>query len=160
MTARRDAATVLAMCAWVKKRISKIEEHAKLVADVSFPDEKTAADVDGTVVAYTSRLTRRPSPPFEYSDEPAFVKWVAERWPTEIEDSVRKSFIDYHLVPLAVGTGGHLVDDQGEVCPFAKLKEPIEYTSTRLTKDADGVLEPLLTGESLTSLPDFIGEPA
>lgn len=48
------------MCSWVRKQISKVEDNAKIIADVSFPDEKTAAVVDGTVVSYTSRVSRKP----------------------------------------------------------------------------------------------------
>jgi hypothetical protein len=158
MTARRDAGVVLAMCAWARKQLAKVEEHAKTVADVTFPDEKMAAVVDDTVVAYTSRQSRRHAEPLNITDEQGFVKWVAERWPTEIEETVRKSFINLVLVPGASqpGRDGYVFDDEGEACPYARLKDPITYTRTLLTKDADRVLEPLLSMLLLADLPDYI----
>lgn len=155
MNERRNAALVLAMCSLVKKRISKIEDAAKAVADVSFPDEKTAAVIGDTVVGYTSRVSRRPAEPFAVLDEGKFVEWVAARWPTEVEMRVRPAFLT-ELANRAERTGGVLVDEQGEVCEAVKLADPIVYTMTRLQKEADAVLEPLLADQSLSSLPDYI----
>lgn len=151
---RRDAAQVLAMCAWVKRHISKIEERAKLVADVSFPEEKTAAAVDGTVVAYTSRVTRKPSEPFTVLDEAGFLNWVLQRWPTEVEQRVRPAWVT--ILSQGFVIDGVLTDGEGEICEHVKVNDPVVYTTTRLTKEADDVLQPLLVNESLASLPDLI----
>lgn len=150
---RREAAQVLAMCAWVKRHISKIEDRAKTVADVTFPDEKTAAVVNDTVVAYTSRVSRKPE--LKILDEGLFTAWVASRWPGEIIQSVNPAFVQNHLYQNAVEHDGVIVDDMGEVCEYAELSDPVEYTTTRLTKNAD-VLEPILSAVSLADLPALI----
>jgi hypothetical protein len=150
---RRDAAQVLALCAWAKKQIARIEDRAKVVADVTYPDEKTAGVVDGVVVSYTSRVERKPD--LVIKDAAKFTDWVQERWPTEIEPTVRDSFIKFVLQPNAVEHDGVIVDDQGEVCQFAELAEPVVYTTTRLQKNADDVLQPYLT-TPLADLPMLI----
>jgi hypothetical protein len=152
---RRDAAVVLAMVAYVKKRLAKIEEYARDYADVSFAEEKTAGVVNGKVVSYTSRVTRRPAEPFTILDKDGFARWVGERWPTEVVMTVRPSFLT-RLAEIAARYGGTLIDEAGEVCEFVKVNDPVLYTRTSLTKDAEEVLKPLLGNETLDSLPGFI----
>jgi hypothetical protein len=155
MSARREAAVVLAMTAWVKKRISKIEEQARAVADVSYPDEKTAAVVEGKVVSYTSRVSRRPAALFTILDEPGFADWIQRRWPTEVEIAIRPAFLS-SLAERAERHDGILIDDDGEVCPHVKLNDPIVYTKSYLQKCADEVLAPLLADLTLETLPGYI----
>lgn len=148
---RRDAAQVLAMCAWVKKQVGKIEEKAKAEADVTFPEEKTAGVVDGTVVSYTSRVSRKPE--LKILDDGAFVAWVAEYYPTEIMPAIRPAFLA-ELKERAIEVGA-VISSDGEVCEAVELDEPIVYTTTRLTKDADATLQPLLS-MPLVDLPAYI----
>lgn len=154
---RRDAAAILALCAYLKKRIAKIEEAARVTADVTYPDEKTAGTVAGTVVSYTSRITRKPPEPFTMLNPGGFVEWVETRWPTEIEKAVRPSWLNM-LAIAAAEHDGNVIDEDGEVCPWVKLNDPIVYTKTSLTKQADEVLAPLLADLTLESLPDYIEE--
>ena len=155
MSSRRDAAAILAMCAYVKKRIAKIEEAARDTADVTYPEEKTAGTVGGRVVSYTTRLSSRPRELFTILDDTGFIEWVAQRFPTEIVNTVRPSFLTV-LAEKAHATSGVLIDDQGEVCEAVKVNDPTVYTRTTLTKDAAATLEPLLAGLTLESLPDYI----
>lgn len=148
---RRDSLQVLAMCAWVRKHIAKIEDSAKADADVSMPEEKSAAVVGDTVVAYTSRISRKPE--LKVTDPDLFTAWVAEHYPTELTQTVRPAFLTV-LRDNALQTGA-VLGPSGEVCEYAVLDDPVVYTSTRLTKDAD-VLEPLLTRVNLADLPDYI----
>jgi hypothetical protein len=150
---RRDAVQVLAMCSWVRRQISKIEDSAKVVADVSFPDEKTAAVVDETVVAYTSRVSRKPE--LEIHDAGEFVAWVAEHYPTEVVSSVRPSFLTILRDNALIA--GAILGPGGEVCESAGLADPVVYTQTRLTKDADKALQPILGTLLLADLADYIG---
>lgn len=152
MSDRREAAQVLALCSWVKKQISKIEDKAKEVADVTYPDEKMAAVINDKVVAYTSRVQRKPE--LKYDDTFAFTEWVSKHYPTEIEWAVRPRFLT-ELRDRAIEQGA-ILGPGGEVCEVAELDEPIVYTTTRLQKDADDVLWPLLSGLLLADLPDFI----
>lgn len=152
MSQQREAAVVLAMCAWAKKAISKIEDGAKAIADVSFPEEKTAGVVDGTVVSYTQRIQKRPE--LRILNPGAFTDWVAARWPDEIETTVRESWIT-RLRDMALEHGA-LIDSQGEVCVHCELIDGTVYTMTKLTKESD-VLAPMLEKVSLAELPAFIG---
>lgn len=149
---RRDAAQVLAMCAWLEQRIKAIKKKAQDEADVSFPEEKTAGVVDGTVVSYTSRVARKPE--LVITNDAAFTGWVAEHFPTEIVMSVRPAFLT-ELQTRAVETGV-VLGPGGEVCESAELGEPVVYTTTRLVKDAGTVLEPLLSSLHLAALPEYI----
>jgi hypothetical protein len=153
MSQQREAAVVLAMCAWAKKAISKIEDGAKAIADVSFPEEKTAGVVNDVVVSYTQRIQKRPE--LKILNPGAFTDWVAARWPDEIETTVRESFLNLTLRDIAVEHGA-LIDTQGEVCTHAELIDGTTYTMTRLTKESD-VLAPMLEKLSLAELPGFIG---
>jgi len=148
---RRDALQVLAMCAWLRKHIAKIDDRAKITADVTMPEEKSAAIVDGTVVAYTSRITRRPE--LKVLDPVGFPAWVAEHYPSEIMQAVRPAFLS--LLQDQARQTGAVLGPGGEVCDCAVLDDAVIYTTTRLTKDAD-VLEPLLTTVTLADLPEYI----
>jgi hypothetical protein len=154
MTAQRDAAAVLGLCQWLKKQIAAVEDAAKAVADVSFPDEKIAGVYAGQVVSHTYRGSRKPREPFTIKDEAAFVAWVAQRWPTEVVGAIRKSFLE-NLLANAVEHGGFIVDDQGEVCEHAEMAEPVSYLATYLDRNAAEVLAPLMA-VSLAELPKFI----
>lgn len=149
---RREAAQVLAMCSWVRRQLTKLEDSAKVVADVSFPEEKTAAVVDETVVAYTSRIARKPE--LEIHNDLDFVAWVAHYYPTEVVSAVRPSFLTV-LRDNAI-VAGAVLGPGGEVCESAALADPVVYTTTRLTKDADKALQPLLADRALSDLPTFI----
>jgi hypothetical protein len=149
VTVQRNAAVVLAMCSWARKRLAEVEDRAKTAADVAFPDEKMAGVIDGTVVSYTQRVQRKPE--LKILNEGSFVDWVQARWPDEVVPKVRESF----LTKLRDGALEHgaIVDGDGEVCVHAELGDGVVYTATRLTKDADSVLEPEL---SKLRLPDLI----
>lgn len=149
---RREATQILAMCSWVRKQISKVEDRAKIAADVTYADEKAAAVIDDTVVAYTSRVSRKPE--LEILDDLGFVTWVAEHYPTEIVSTVRPAF--QAMLRDQALTTGFILGPGGEVCEFAKLADPVEYTTTRLVKDADTVLAPKLSGLTLADLPAYI----
>lgn len=151
---RRDATQVLAMCAWVKKQIGKVEDQAKAIADVSIPDEKAAGLVGDTVVSYTSRIARQPE--LAITDSDMFTAWVAEHYPTELVQAVRPSFMT--VLRDNARIAGAVLGPGGEVCEYAELADPVIYTITRLTKDADRALGPVLGGVSLAELPNFIEE--
>lgn len=152
MNERRNAAVVLAMCSWVKKRIGEVEERARAAADVSFPEEKTAGVLNNTVISYTQRVQKRPE--LKILNEAAFIDWVGWRWPTEVEPKVRDAWLT-ELRNRAIEHGA-LIDEHGEVCPHAELVEGTVYTMTKLTKDADAVLEPELSKLQLPTLVDYI----
>ncbi|OYN76834.1 hypothetical protein [Mycolicibacterium sphagni] len=148
---RREAAQILAMVAWTKRQLGKIEARAKAEIDVQFAEEKIAAtvEVDGkpVVVGYTQMV--QPKPQLQVTDPEKFVQWVAERWPTEIVESVRESFLPV-LKERCVD--GILIDDQGEPCPFASLTDPDPYSRTFLTKNGEETLTPVLGSWSLEDL--------
>lgn len=154
---------MLAMCAWVKQQIKKIEEQAQAEADVTFPDEKTAGSVkdakgDDKVVSYTSRVQRKPE--ILGRKDFAFIEWVSKHYPTEIEWAVRPAFLT-ELRDRALDKDGIILGPHGEVCEVAGLDDPVVYTMTKLQKGADKLLEPLLSKVPLADLPDLIaGESA
>lgn len=88
--ARRNAALILGMVAFVRQQLKRIEERARVEVDVRYPEEKICATVDDVVVASTSRV--QPSPKLKVEDEVRFAEWVRERWPDEIVPHVGEAF--------------------------------------------------------------------
>lgn len=155
MTARRDAAAILAICASVRHRIAKIEDAAKEVVDCTYADEKVAAVVDGTVVATTGRYERKPREPFVVLDPEGLADWVAERWPTEVVRAVRPAFLNTVLFDRV--RDGVLIDDQGEICQAVKVKDSEVSVRTYLKKgdQVDEAMAPFMA-IALEDLPQLI----
>lgn len=150
---RRPAATVLAMCSWAIKELRAVEDRAKFEVDCQYADEQISGVYNDTVISTTKRVSRKPE--LKITDEPGFVAFVAEHWPTEIVSSVRPAFLE-ELRNRALDVGV-VLGPAGEVCEAAELAEPVEYVATYLKKTAGEVLGPLLD-TPLSKLPKLIEE--
>lgn len=162
MTERRTAALTLGMIQWTRKQLKRIEAVAQERADVEFSDEKIKGHVeldDNTKIEVSSTTRVQPSPKLKIEDPERLAQWVQLRWPTEIVPAVRESFLA-QLVPKMAAADGMLIDENGEVCPFIGLESPSQYITTRLLKDADAHLGPMLETRSLADLIRFISEDA
>lgn len=144
MKTQREAAALLALCSSARHALEDLEREAKTVVDVSYGDEKVAGVVDGVVIGTTGRYERRPRDPFTVLDETSFLDWVKSRYPTEVVEVVRPSFLKI-LADQAEKTGGVLIDDQGEVCDAVKLNDPEVSVRTyvKRTDEAKAVLSQL-----------------
>ena len=151
--ARRNSAVVLALCSWAIKELREIENRAKDEVDCQYADEQISGVYNDTVISTTKRVSRKPE--LKILDEPGFVAFVAQHWPTEIVQSVRPAFLE-ELRNRALDVGCVLGPD-GEVCDAAELAEPVEYVATYLKKTAVEVLGPLLD-TPLSKLPKLIEE--
>lgn len=160
MSARRDAAQILAMVAWAEQKLKAIKKRAVAEIDVRFVDESLHghADIDGTpvVVSKSTRVQNRPQ--LKTVDPVRFAEWVQERWPTEIVPAVNPAFADQLLARMVDTPGGVLMDDAGEVCMWVEVGQQEPYTRTTLTKDAEAALAPLLSTKSIPDLLKAIEE--
>ncbi|OHU23425.1 hypothetical protein BKG77_07110 [Mycobacteroides chelonae] len=161
MMERRTAALTLGMIQWTRKQLKRIEAVAQERADVEFSDEKIKGhvEIDNTKIEVSSTTRVQPSLKLKVEDPERLAQWVQLRWPTEIVPAVRESFLS-QLVPKMAAADGMLIDDNGEVCPFICLESPNQYITTRLLKDADAHLGPMLETRSLADLIRYISEDA
>ncbi|WP_423487922.1 hypothetical protein [Mycobacteroides sp. PCS013] len=161
MSRRRDAAQTLGLISWVRKQLKRIEAEANERADIEFGDERVKGHVviDGEKVEFSSTTRVQPSAKLKVEDPDRLAVWVQQRWPTEIVPAVRPSFLA-QITPKMAAADGLLIDDDGEVCPWVGLERATAYTTTRLLKDADEHLAPLLEDKTLADLVRFIEDDA
>lgn len=136
-----DPAATLALCSWLKKRVSEWETEAKAALELE-TGERKAAKVNGAVIAYTNKIRGRRR--VKISSEEGFRDWVSNRWPDEIrtESTVNAAFREkLEKQALIVGT---LIDGDGEVCPWAEVVDGEPFLSTKLTEDAGIAISALL----------------
>ncbi|WP_141564421.1 hypothetical protein [Mycolicibacterium palauense] len=140
---QREAAALLALCVSQRHALENLEKEAKAVVDCTYGEEKVCGVVGGVVVGTTGRYERRPNEPFTIIDEQRFVKWVKARYPTEVVEMVRPSFLK--VLADKAEKHGVLIDDDGEVCDAVKLNDPIVSVRTyvKRTENAQAVFADL-----------------
>lgn len=135
----RDAAAKLALCRWLKNRIAEWEQEARAELGDKVPGEREAAILDGHKIALVTMCEGRRT--FDVVDEDGYLTWVMERWPTEIEHVVRvRPAFEAKLKDTALKHGA-LIDEEGEVCPAVDVGYGVPYPMTKLTPEADEVIE-------------------
>jgi hypothetical protein len=125
-----DLAVKLAVLRALKSRIRDIElqvsEHFLSTMDVG--DAKAAALPDGTRLGKVTKAAGKSTP--QVVDESAFLNWVEQNHPSEIQSSVRPAFRDKILG--TVKAHGRAVDwTTGEVVPGIELRQGDPYISFR-----------------------------
>lgn len=117
--AARKAAGALAKCKWLREYAKEIEDQAKavLAQELSGGERTKAIDWDGTEIGSVTRAEGARS--MQIDNEAGFVAWVKQRYPTEIEETVRSAFVK--VCAEKVKVLGCLPDANGVACPHVSL---------------------------------------
>lgn len=122
--------------------------------------DATSFDIDGERIAKVSLIA--PKAAAHVADEAALIRWVAERRPDEIVQSVRESYRKFLLDSLVAGPDGMAVDPAtGEVVDGVHFTERAAYVSTRFDKDGRAHLAAAIkNGRVAVNLPGTLDVPA
>lgn len=138
--------TRLAVCKWLRDRIKVWEDEAK--AELAMlPGERKSAMVNGYPLGFVTLTQGRKT--VKVVNEAALVAFVAEHYPTELEQSVRPAFREKLLDQFK--RLGALTDPDGVVHDgLIELVEGDPYPMTKLTADADRTMAEFLAAGRLS----------
>lgn len=131
----REAAGVLAQCKWLRDEIKGWEAAAKdvLRRQLAAGEKKAAIAPDGQVLGFATMANGKRS--MHIDNAAGFLAWVQQRYPTEVEQTVRPAFVA--KCQENVLKYGALIDGKGEVCPHVSLAQGDPYATTTLNELAD-----------------------
>jgi hypothetical protein len=141
MTNRRAAAK-LAVCKWIRDQVGKWEDEAKAELSDMVAGDRQAAQLAGYQIGTVGMYEGKRD--FRVIDDNRFGEWVAERWPEEVGHIVQVRPDFRRVLAARAREHGALIDDAGEVCPWAELRHGEPYLMTRTNRDMDAVIEDLL----------------
>jgi hypothetical protein len=150
----RRAAGILTQCKWLRDSISKWEAQAKeiLARELTGGERTKAVAADGTEIGSVTRAEGARS--MQIDNEAGFLAWVKQRYPTEVEETVRPAFVK--LCAEKVKLLGGLPDANGELCPHVSMVRADPKTSVSpLSNDDRALIEALFrqhTWENLTTM--------
>lgn len=135
----RKAAGVLAQCKWLRDRISEWERQAKgvLAQELSGGERTKAIAMDGTEIGSVTRAEGARS--MSIDNEQGFLAWVKQRYPTEVEETVRPAFVK--LCAEKVKLLGALPDANGELCPHVSMARAEPKASVSLGDNDKALIE-------------------
>ena len=119
VTELHDAALQAVVWEIVKDQAGKRSGEARqLLSDIPVGDT-IAARVGDTIIGKASKA--KGAQRFTITDEDQFVRWVADRYPTEVEvrTVVNAAFLE--VLRKDALTKGALIDQDGGVCPYAEI---------------------------------------
>jgi hypothetical protein len=140
MTNRRAAAK-LAVCKWIRDQVGKWEDEAKAELSDMIAGDRQAAQLAGYQIGTVTMCNKRE---FRVIDENRLAEWVGERWPEEVEHIVQLRPDFRRVLAARAREHGALIDNAGEVCPWAELRHGEPYLMTRTNRDIDAVVQDLL----------------
>ena len=141
MTNRRAAAK-LAVCKWIRDQVGKWEDEARAELSDMVAGDRQAAQLAGYQIGTVGMYEGKRD--FRVIDDSRFGEWVAERWPEEVEHIVQVRPDFRRVLAARAREHGALIDNAGEVCPWAELRHGEPYLMTRTNRDMDAVVQDLL----------------
>jgi len=151
----KEIATELAALTVLKDAVKDATDELRRLAKdelLNVGADMTKAVVDNQEVAKISLISRDVD--FVITDEKAFVQWVKENAPSEIEEKVRDSYKKVFMESLQMGANDSVYSIlNGLFIDFVQLviKEP--YVSTRFATGGRDIVVQALHDRRLTSLP-------
>lgn len=107
----------------------KDELRAKLLAEMNeIGADRVRAELEDQTVAYVT--TASPRVKRVITNDKAFLKWVKEKHPTEIVESVRESFVDIALQSFNF-VDGQAIDSDGETIDWIIEQQGEPYLVTK-----------------------------
>ena len=147
----RTAAAKLAVCKWIRDQVGKWEDEAKAELSDMVAGDRQAALLAGYKIGTVTMCEGKRG--FRVIDDNRLAEWVGGRWPEQVEHivQVRPAFL--RLLADRALKHGALIDDDGEVCPWAELRNGTPYLMTKPDPDMDGVIQTMLEqGYSIESI--------
>jgi hypothetical protein len=147
----RTAAAKLAVCKWLRDRIREWEGEAKAELSDMVAGDRQAALLAGYKIGTVTMCEGKRE--FRVIDDNRLAEWVGERWPEEVEHivQVRPRFL--RILAERALKHGALIDNAGEVCPWAELRHGEPYLMTHPDRDMGAVIEDLLyKGHTIDSI--------
>jgi len=151
----KEIATELAALTVLKDAVKDATEELRRLAKdelLNVGADMTKAVVDNQEVAKISLISRDVD--FVITDDKAFVQWVKDNAPTEVEEKVRDSYKKVFMESLQMGANDSVYSIlNGLFIDFVQLviKEP--YVSTRFATGGRDIVVQALHDRRLTSLP-------
>jgi len=151
----KEIATELAALTVLKDAVKDATDELRRLAKdelLNVGADMTKAVVDNQEVAKISLISRDVD--FVITDDKAFVQWVKENAPSEIEEKVRDSYKKVFMESLQMGANDSVYSIlNGLFIDFVQLviKEP--YVSTRFATGGRDIVVQALHDRRLTSLP-------
>jgi hypothetical protein len=129
----RTAVVKLALCKWISARVKDWEAEAKADLAQMVQGDRTAALLNGYKIGTVTKCEGRRA--VEVVDEQRLAEWVASRWPTEVETSVRVRPAFMRVLADRIRKHGALIDQDGEVCPWVEIGYGDPYLMTKPDND-------------------------
>jgi len=151
----KEIATELAALTVLKDAVKDATDELRRLAKdelLNVGADMTKAVVDNQEVAKISLISRDVD--FVITDDKAFLQWVKENAPSEIEEKVRDSYKKVFMESLQMGANDSVYSIlNGLFVDFVQLviKEP--YVSTRFATGGRDIVVQALHDRRLTSLP-------
>jgi hypothetical protein len=119
MTTGETVAAKVAVYKWIRELVTWLEKETKAeLADEMKPGDHQQALLAGQNVGTIGMVNARRT--FYSTDDDRLAEWVTERWPDEVVVRVRPEFLDQ--LKKRAREYGALIDDDGEVCPWAEVR--------------------------------------
>lgn len=142
---RRTAASKLVVCKWLRDQIRDWETAAKAELEHSgmIPDDRESGTMGDLKIGTATFCNGKRE--LVITDDQGFALWVQDRWPDEVETTlVVNPAFERKLVERAK-TRGALIDDEGEVCPYAKFERGRSYFMAKYNPEAGIALQQMLS---------------
>ncbi len=138
----RTAAAKLAVCKWIRGQVGKWEDEAKAELSDMVAGDRQAALLAGYKIGTVTMCEGKRE--FRVIDDNRLAEWIGGRWPEEVEHivQVRPAFL--RVLADRTLKHGALIDDDGEVCPWAELRHGEPYLMTKPDCDMGAVIQDLL----------------
>jgi hypothetical protein len=138
----RTAAAKLAVCKWIRDQVGKWEDEAKAELTDMVAGDRQAALLAGYKIGTVTMCEGKRG--FRVIDDNRLGEWVAARWPENVETAVQIRPAFMRVLADRTLKYGALIDDDGEVCPWAELRHGEPYLMTKPDPDMGAVIQDLL----------------
>lgn len=137
----RDAAFRAGVWQMLEQKAKAMKDAAKAELSALEPGDRVTGKWHGQPVASATMSNGHSK--LVIDDYAGFAQWVASRWPTEVvlQQTVNTAFIN--VLEKSALRDGALIDEQGDVCPFAEIVESSPYISVRKVDGAEEIIAEL-----------------
>lgn len=151
----KEIAAELAALTVIKDAVTEATNSLRELAKdelINVGADMTKAVIDNQEVAKVTLVSRDVA--FVITNESAFLQWVNENFPTEIEPKVRDGFRKRYTETLAMTPDGKIFSTlNGEILDFMSIETKAPYVSTRFAPEGREIVLEAMREHRLTTLP-------